>query len=127
MTGDFMFSSYVVPLFLCSVPLATAVKAWDLSRGHTADSPSLRIICFYCGVAISILTSLVMMTCMLDPFPIVRSPDGSESIPLLDLASSMAYGGALLSIILALFGRGWSRILLAISGAMSALFLLGWA
>ena len=127
MTGDSMFFSYVVPLLLCSVPLATALKAWHLSRSQTPDLPNLRIICFYCGVAISILTSLVTMTCMLDPFPVVRSPDGSASIPLLDLASQMAYGGAFLTIILALFGRGWSRILLAVSGAMLVLFFLGWA
>jgi len=122
-----MLSLYVASILLCSVPLATTFPAWQLGRSQTTNSTSSRTICFYCGIAISILTSLVTITCIVDPFPVVRSPNGSESIPLLDLAYQLAYGGAFLSIILALFGKGWSRILLALSGTMLVLLPLGWA
>jgi hypothetical protein len=64
---------------------------------------------------------------MVDPFPVVHSPNGSDSIPLLDLAYQAAYGGAFLSIVLALFGKGGSRILLACSGGILVLLALGWA
>jgi hypothetical protein len=125
MIGDFMFSLYVMPVLLCLVPLTTALSAWHLSRGQAPDSPSLRIICFYCGVAVSIFTTLVTMSCFLDPFPLVHLTDGSESIGWLELAWKVAFGGAFLSIVLALFGKGWSRMLLALAGVMLVLLAFG--
>jgi hypothetical protein len=91
------------------------------------NSKSYRIIFFNCGVAISILTLFVAITCMLNPFPVVRSPGGGESIPMLDLAYKVAYRGAYLSIVLALFGKSRPRILLVLSGTMLVLSELMWA
>src|ERR1700733_4196522 len=120
-----MVPLYFASILLCLIPLSTAFLAWRLACNQTRNSTSFRAICFYCGVAISSLTSLVMITCMVDPFPVVHSPNGSDSIPLLDFAYQAAYGGAFLSIVLALFGKGGSRILLALSGARLVLLALG--
>jgi hypothetical protein len=46
---------------------------------------------------------------------LVHLPDGSESISWLELAWRIAFGGAFVSMILALFGKGWSRMLLVLS------------
>jgi hypothetical protein len=53
-----MFSLYVVPLFLCLIPLAITLKARQLGRPQTPALTNVRMVCFYSGVVISILTSL---------------------------------------------------------------------
>jgi hypothetical protein len=123
--GDPVIFLYIVPLLLGS--LATAFRAWQLRRDQTSNSRSYRIILFNCGLAISILSLLVTITCIVDPFPMAHSPSGGESTPLLDLAYEVAYRGAFLGIILALFGKGRSRILLVLSGTMVLLSALMWA
>jgi hypothetical protein len=120
-----MLSLYVAPLILCLVPLAITLRAWQLDRRKTPPLASFRMVCFYSGVVISILTSLVTMSCWVDPFPLVHLPDGGESIAWLELAWRIAFGGAFVSIVLALFGRGSSRILLVLSGLILTALVFG--
>ena len=120
-----MFFLYVVPLSLCLIPLAITLRAWQLGRRQKPSLSNVRMVCFQSGVVISILTSLVTMSCWLDPFPLVHLPDGSESISWLDLAWGIGFGGAFVSIILALFGRSWSRTLLVLSGFLLLLLAFG--
>ncbi len=116
---------YALPLLLCLVPLTTTLKAWQRGRRVTPALSNFRIACFNCGVVISVLTSLVTITCWLDPFPLVHLPNGSESIAWLELAWKTAFGGATICIILALFGKSLPRILLALSGIMLVLLPFG--
>ena len=120
-----MFSLYVVPLFFCLIPLAITLWAWQLARRQKPALTNVRMVCFQSGVVISILTSLVTMSCWLDPFPLVHFPDGSMSTGWLDLAWGIGFGGAFVSIILALFGRSWSRTLLVLSNFMLVLLAYG--
>ena len=120
-----MFSLYVVPLFLCLIPLGITLRAWQLGRRRKPLLSKVRMVCVQSGVMISILTTLVTMSCWLDPFPLVHLPDGSESIRWLEMAWGIGFGGAFVSIILALFGRSWSRTLLVLSGFMLVLLAYG--
>jgi hypothetical protein len=70
----------------------------------------------------SVLSVLVTASCWIDPYPIVQTPDGGSSIAWLDRAWIVAFVTPVISIILALFGRGWPRIMLVFSGVLS-LFL----
>ncbi len=54
------------------------------------------------------------MNCWINPFPLVSIRDG-YSDELLDWALYGAFVTGLLSLILALFGRGWPRTLLFVS------------
>jgi hypothetical protein len=120
-----MFSLYVVPLFLCLIPLAVSLRAWQLGRRQEPALTRVRVVCFQSGVVISILTTLVTMSCWLDPFPLVHLPEGSLSTGWLDLAWGIGFGGAFVSIVLALFGRSWSRALLVLSGFILVLLAYG--
>jgi hypothetical protein len=119
------FSIVAVPVLLCLVPLATTLRAWQLVRRLTPPLPGGRIAFFGCGVASSILSLLVTMSCWIDPFPLLHTPAGGYSTAWLELAWGLAFGTALLSIILALFGRSWPRILLIGSGTMLLLLVYG--
>ncbi|RZU39294.1 hypothetical protein [Edaphobacter modestus] len=119
------FSLLALPLLLCLVPLAITLTAWQFERRLTPPLPSFRILCFRCGIVLSIFSLLVTMSCWVDPFPLVHTPDGGYSIAWLDLAWKVAFSTASLSIILALFGRSWPRILLIVSGALLLLLAFG--
>jgi hypothetical protein len=114
-----------IPVVLCLVPLVVALTAWRLERRLMPPLPSLRLISFHCGVATGILGLLVTMSCWIDPYPLVRNPGGSSSIAWLDLAWKVAFITPGLSMILALFGRGWPRILLIASCLLSLLLTFG--
>src|ERR1700730_18237784 len=103
-------SILALPLLLYLVPLATTLTAWHFVRRLTPPLPSFRIACFRCGIVTSVLSLLVTMTCWIDPFPLIHTPDGGYSIAWLELAWRMAISTAMFSIILALFGRSWPRI-----------------
>jgi hypothetical protein len=119
------FSLLALPLLLCLVPPAITLAAWQFERRLTPPLPSFRIVCFRCGIVTSMLSPLVTMSCWVDPFPLVRTPDGGDSIAWFDLAWKVAFSIALLSIILALFGRSWPRKLLIVSGVLILLLAFG--
>lgn len=119
------FSLVVLPLSLEVVPLALTVASWALERRAKASSSKLRFASFRSGLVLSIISLLVIASCWIDPYPLVHTPGGGASIAWLDRAWLVAFATSISSMILALFGRGWPRILLAISGALSVLLTYG--
>jgi hypothetical protein len=119
------FSLVVLPSLLCLVPLIVTVKSWQLERRAPHALSKLRLALFRAGLFLSVLGLLVTVSCYIDPYPLVHAPDGSLSIAWLDRASTVAFVAPVLSVIFALFGRGWSRILLGVSGVLSFVLAYG--
>jgi hypothetical protein len=119
------FSTLGLPLLLCSVPLVLTLVAWQLGRRVTPHLSSFRLASFRAGVVISLLSTMVTMSCWIDPYPLVGTSDGGYSIAWLDLAWKVAFSTAAVSIILALFGRSWPRILLIVSSIVSLFLTFG--
>ena len=61
----------------------------------------------------------------IDPYPLVKTADGSLSIAWLDRAWTVAFITPIISMILALFGKGWPRILLLVSGVLCLVLAYG--
>jgi hypothetical protein len=66
-----------------------------------------------------------MMSCWINPYPLIRTSNGGYSIAPLDLAWKVAFGTAFLSIILALLATGWPRILPVVGGIALMLMTFG--
>jgi len=99
--------------------------AWRRIGLLTLPLAGFRIAAFRCGIVVGLLSLLVSMSCWIDPYPLVRTSDGGYSIAWLELAWKLAFGAGLLSLILALFGRGWPRLLLIASGIVLLLLMYG--
>jgi hypothetical protein len=112
-------------IFLCLASLAMMLAAWQRERRLTPPLPNFRIVSFRCGIIVDILSLLLAMSCWIDPYPLARTADGGYSIAWLDLAWKAAFGTGLVSVTLALFGRGWPRLLLIVSGVVSLLLTYG--
>jgi hypothetical protein len=82
------------------------------------------MLLFRCGLLASILCSITVACSWLDPFPLVPDGQGGYS----DIRNSILFATALLSavltMVLALFGRGAPRLLLA--GAGFSLTVIGY-
>jgi len=57
-------------------------------------------------------------SCWIDPYPLTQTLDGRFSIVWLDRAWMVAFVTSMISMILALFGKGKPRILLVGSGVI---------
>jgi hypothetical protein len=114
-----------LPVLLCLVPLATTLAAWSSGRRLTPPLGRFRNALFRGGLIISILSSIVTISCWIDPYPLASTPDGSYSIAWLELAWEVAFGTAFLSIILAFFGRSRPRMMLIVSGTLLLLLTFG--
>ncbi len=125
LTRQMNFSLVVLPSLLCLVPLIVTAMAWQLERRAHPALSKLRLASFRAGLLLSILGLLVTVSCYMDPYPLVHAPDGSLSIAWFDRAWTVAFAALSISMILALFGRGWSRILLAVSGVLSLVLAYG--
>ena len=77
------------------------------------------------GLVLSVIGVLVTASCWIDPYSLAQTPDGGLSTAWLDRAWTVAFIAPLVSIILALFGRGWSRIMLALCGGLTLLLAFG--
>lgn len=119
------FSLVVLPLLLELIPLVLTVASWVLERRTQVHLSKPRVASFRSGLALSVVSLLVIASCWIDPYPLAHTPDGGASIAWLELAWLVAFGTSISSVILGLFGRGWPRILLASSGALSVLLAYG--
>jgi hypothetical protein len=119
------FSLVVLPLLLEVVPLVLTVASWRLERRAETSLSKLRVVLFRGGLALSAISLLVIASCWLDPYPLVYASDGGASIEWLECAWIVAFATSVSSMILALFGRGAPRALLAASGALSVLLSYG--
>ena len=68
---------------------------------------------------------LVTLSCYIDPYPMVKTADGGLSIVWLDRAWAVAFITPVISMILALFGKGLPRILLLVSGVLCLVLAYG--
>jgi hypothetical protein len=119
------FSLIGLPLLLCLVPLIATVSSWQLERKANAGLSKSRRGSFRAGLLLSAFGLLAIASCWIDPYPLVRTPDGGSSIAWLDRAWAVAFAASLLSIILAFFGTGWPRVILVLSGVLSLLLAFG--
>ena len=119
------FTLVVLPLLLELIPLVLTVTSWAIERHAKVHLSKPRIISFRSGLVLSAISLLVIASCWIDPYPLAHTPDGDSSIAWLELAWLVAFGTSISSMILALFGRGWPRVLLASSGALSVLLAYG--
>lgn len=119
------FSVTGVPQILCGLTLAAILVSWLLQGQANPPLPARRWALFRAGVILGAVGLVVTGSCFVDPFPLVRHPDGSLSITWLERAWGAAFLLSILSAFLAGFGRGKARILLIVSELFS--FLLTFA
>ena len=118
-------SAIELPLAACSLPLLITAASWRLEGRMQSPLLRRRLLAFRGGLVLSVLSVLVTASCWIDPYPLTQTLDGGLSIAWLDRAWTIAFVTPLVSIIFALFGRGWSRIMLALSGAVTLLLAFG--
>lgn len=119
------FSVIELPLLACSLPLLTTAASWRLESRNRSQLSRPRLLSFRGGIVLSVVSVLVTASCWIDPYPLVTTPDGGFSTAWLDRAWAVAFVAPLISIILALFGRGWSRIMLVLSSGLTLLLAFG--
>ena len=112
------FSLVMLQLIFCLVPLVFIGASWQLERRAYLTLSRLRLASFRVGVLLSVVALLVTASCYIDPYPLIKTADGSLSIAWLDRAWTVAFITPIISMILALFGKGWPRILLLVSGVL---------
>ncbi len=124
MTGDdrlgLPLSQLPELISFCLLPLAASVAAWSLERKRAPAVSNLRMTCFHAGIIIGILGLVVTVLCWINPFP--YRYDGTEEFDWIYPTFWAALCALVVSIVLALFGRGWPRALLIVSGVLT-LFL----
>lgn len=119
------FTLVVLPLLLELIPLVLTVTSWVCERRAQTHLSKFRIVSFRSGIVLSVISLLVIASCWIDPYPLVRTPNGGASIAWLDLAWLTAFATSISSMTLALFGKGWPRVLLASSSLLSVLLAYG--
>lgn len=119
------FSLVILPLLLELIPLALTVASWTLEHRTQASLSKRRLASYRGGLVLSVMSLLVIASCWIDPYPLVRTANGGASIAWLDLAWLVAFATSFSSMLLALFGRGWPRILLTISSCLSVVLAYG--
>jgi hypothetical protein len=108
------FTLVVLPLLLELIPLVLTVTSWTLERRAQARLSKPRTVSFRIGLVTNVIALLVIASCWIFP-----------SMPWLGFVWMAAFATAFSSLVLALAGNGWPRILLAISGALSVLLAYG--
>jgi hypothetical protein len=110
------FSTLGLPLIFCLAPLALTLAALSFWHRQTPPLPTYRTVSFKIGLALSVLGVVATM---------IDWIVGGRSVALLELAWKAATTIAALSIMFALFGKGWSRLLVIGSGTMSLVLAFG--
>jgi hypothetical protein len=108
------FSLVVLPVLLELIPLVLTAVSWVLERRAQAHLTKARIASFRSGIVLSVISLLVIASCWIDP-----------TMPWLSLAWLLAFTTSISSLVLAMFEKGWPRILLVASGALSVLLAYG--
>jgi hypothetical protein len=108
------FSLVVLPLLLELIPLALTLLSWWFGRGALSHLSRLRVASFRTGLLLSGISLLVIASCWINP-----------TMRWLGAAWLLAFTGSIGSLLLALLGKGWPRVLLAISALLSILLAYG--
>jgi hypothetical protein len=108
------FSLVVLPVLLELIPLVLTVVSYVLERRAQTQLSNARVASFRSGLGLSVISLLVIASCWIDP-----------TMPWLPLAWLLAFATSISSLVLALFGKGWPRTLLAVSGALAVFLAIG--
>ena len=108
------FTLVVLPLLLELIPLVLTGVAWTLERRSHSRLSTSRTVSFRIGLVLSVIGLVVIASCWI-------LPSTSWLVPMW----LFAFASSLSSLVLALAGKGWPRVLLAISGALSILLAYG--
>jgi hypothetical protein len=111
----------VISLF----PVALTYAAWRFQQRLNPPLRCARMLLFGSGLLVSILCSLTVVSSWFNPFPLLADGQGGYSNIRNSILSFAALSTALLTIALALFGRGVPRVLLAGSGFLLAIIAYG--
>jgi hypothetical protein len=107
-------------LLLSLFPLALTYPAWRFQQRLNPPLAKVRLTLLRCGLLMSIVCSLVVLSSWFNPFPLLSDGHGGYS----NSRNSMLFDAGLFTafsmIGLAMFGRGGSRLLLAASGIVLA-------
>jgi hypothetical protein len=88
----------------------------------------MRAILFRAGVAVAIVCLIAVMASLFVRFPMIPAPQGYYLVnPRRDMVMNFAFLTGVLTVALALFGRGAQRVLLASGGlVLLALWYSAW-
>jgi hypothetical protein len=107
----------IIEASLSLIPAAFTFCAWNTQRTSESSLTRRRKILFGIGLVVSVLCCCFVTLSWIDPFPLVTMRGG-----LVDIYEEVFFVGAgctaVFTILLALFGRRLSRILLIASGLM---------
>ena len=103
-------------ILLSLFPLSLTYPAWRFQQRLNPPLSKIRLTLFRCGLLMSIICSLMVLSSWFNPFPLLPDGHGGYS----NIRNSMLFDAgvftAFLTVGLAAFGRGRSRLLLAASG-----------
>jgi len=106
-----MYAGLYISALLSMLPLSLTVLAW---RAQNDISPRLsrpRAIAFSAGLLASLMCAVTSVCCWLEPFPLASDGHGGYS-DVNEVLFAMALATALLTFVLAFFGRCSPRLLL---------------
>jgi len=113
-------SAMPLELLLSLFPLALTYPAWQFQQRLNPPLSNVRLMLFRCGLWVSIACSLMVLSSWFNPFPLLPDGHGGYS----NIRNSMLFDAGLftafLTVGLAIFGQGRSRLLLTASGVVLA-------
>jgi hypothetical protein len=115
----------MLPMALLSlVPLALTYPAWSFQRKLNPSLSRARLLLFRCGLLMSVLSAIAVASSWFNPFPLILDSQG-----VLQIRNSILFDtglfASLLTIALAILGRGTARLLLAGSGFLLVIVAYG--
>ena len=111
-------SLLIVNIIVSLIPAAFIFLAWITRSTSGLLLSRRRRILFAVWIGHQPLGWCLATIALVDPLPLKALPDGGFSDVYENLAFEGAACAAVLTVVLALFGQGLSRILLAVSGAL---------
>ena len=110
---------------LSLVPLALTYPAWTFQRKLSPPLSRARLLLFRCGLLMSVLCAVAVASSWFNPFPLLLDSQGGYSNIRNSILFDIGLFASLLTIALAIFGRGTARILLAGSGFLLVIVACG--
>jgi len=108
-------------ILLWLFPLALMYPAWRFHQKSNPPLSKIRLILFRCGLLMSVVCSLTVLSSWFNPFPLLPDGQGGYSNIRNSRLFDTGLCTAFLTVGLAAFGRGQSRLLLAASGLVLTL------
>jgi hypothetical protein len=107
-------------ILLSVFPLALTYSAWRFQQKSHPPLSKIRRILFRCGLLMSVLCSLTVLSSWFDPFPPFRMATAATLISGTASFSRPDFPPRSATVGLAVFGRGPSRLLLTGSAVLLA-------